>query len=72
MRRGFTLIEILVVMAILTAAVALVAPASIRSLDRFDRYLEENRVRFNETKVFFYEFAKDSECRLEDGEVVCE
>ncbi len=57
--QGFTLVEILIVMLIMTLAIAVVYPVSYKMVDRFDLYLEKFSGRNLEKKERFMAFIQD-------------
>ena len=65
-QRGFTLIEILVVMLIMVIAISVVYPVSYRMVDRFALYLEKYSVRNQEKKDRFLAFIHDEKYPTEN------
>ena len=71
--KGFTLIEILVVLVIAALITAVVAPESISLIDKFSSRLDEGRKNYESSKVSFYEFIKDKDCYVEKNDnITCQ
>ncbi len=69
--RGFTLIEMLIVILIIAITSAIVAPVAYKSVEKFDKLLSMARQKSVVKKERFYSFLSDSECKLSKDYIIC-
>ena len=70
--RGFTLIEILVVVIIMAAVLGVVAPVAYKSVGRFNAFLGKKEIVDIKNMANYLSFIKDTTCRVKKGVVMCD
>ena len=69
--KGFTLIEMLIVILIIAITSSVVAPVAYKSVEKFDKLISIAKKRYLEKEVNFLSFISDSRCRLIGNKIVC-
>jgi len=69
--KGFTLIEMLIVILIIAITSAIVAPVAYKSVEKFDNLISKAKERNIQKKIKFLSFISDSQCKLDKNEIVC-
>ena len=62
---GFTLVEVLVLLSIMSIVVALVFPASYKTVERFENYLQAHSRSQQNRQVHFNQFISDGVLKAE-------
>lgn len=58
-KSGFTLIEILITITIISLSIAIVYPVSVKILDKFENYISKFEEKQNKDKERFERFIRD-------------
>ena len=69
--KGFTLIEILVVIVIITITSSIVAPDAYNGIKKFDKLFSKYKRAQMKNKLDYLSFITDSKCVLRNGNIYC-
>lgn len=69
--KGFTLIEVLIVMLIISLTVGIVAPVAYKSVSKFRHIITQKDNIDLEREADYLSFIKDEPCKVEQGKIVC-
>ncbi len=70
-RYGFTLIEILIVILIISITTAIVAPVAYKLVGSFDKKINQQKLINQEKTVKYLAFITDEPCKMEKGVIIC-
>ncbi len=68
---GFTLIEILIVILIISIVSGVVVPVAYRLTDKFNARIEKYEDNNMKRMAKFLSFITEEKCKLEKGKVIC-
>lgn len=69
-KKGFTLIEMLVVILLIAIASGIVAPVAYKSVEKFDNLIEKAKKEDVKRYIHFLEFITDSKCKVDNNSAV--